>query len=161
MPHFEKGSQQAKDYMHFLRSKRNCCKQPIEGGSFVGGSFVGGKMPNLKNALKKKIWDKIDSKYQAPIKDIGQNVLHDVGFGLKGGSGGEHQIHHHHHHYYTQNGAMVEGDGIWDWANPKKNGLSKAFSPGGKVEKVSRRIARTAIPVVLGAVGSAAGNIIG
>ena len=30
---------------------------------------------------------------------------------------------HHHHHYH------LAGEGMWDWLDPKKNGVAKAFDP--------------------------------
>ena len=46
-----------------------------------------------------------------------------MGSGLYAGNpsyGG--QIHHHHHLH-------IEGGGMWDWADPRKNGVAKAFDP--------------------------------
>jgi hypothetical protein len=31
---------------------------------------------------------------------------------------------HHHHHYHT-----MQGTGMWDWADPNKNGVGAAFAP--------------------------------
>jgi len=132
-----------------------------------GGRF------NLKDTLQTKIWDKISPEYHQPLEDIGKQVIKDVGFGL---AGQQHVCHHHYHHYQN-------GKGMWDWADPKKNGVEKAFDPnqngiskafdpkqngidklfvpGGQAEEWGRQFGRTGIPIVTGAITGAASGFAG
>ena len=66
------------------------------------------------------------SKHIAPYHhDIDAAVHHfgsGLGTGLYAGNPMGGGIHHHHHY-------QIAGEGMWDWADPKKNGVAKAFDP--------------------------------
>ena len=86
-------------------------------------------------------------------------------------------IHHHHHHYHSAEGLFagsgftddmlregkhLVGMGMWDWADPHKNGVAKAFSPGGGAERFGKQVASTlihkGIPLATQALASAGAN---
>ena len=106
-------------------------------------------------------------KHIAPYHgDIDAAVNH-FGGGLYAGMG--HGIHHHHHYH-------MGGQGMWDWANPKKNGLSNKISNVGKTirDKMEEKglnnrgalntlktVGHYAIPAATGTLGGLAGSAMG
>jgi hypothetical protein len=116
------------------------------------------------------------SKHIAPYHgDIDAAVNH-FGGGLYAGTG----IHHHHHYH-------MSGHGMWDWADPRKNGVAKAFDPNqnGISNKISnvgktirdkmeekgfnnrgalntlKKVGHYAIPAATGTLGGLAGSAMG
>jgi len=188
MPKFAKGSKEAKEYMASIRAKRGkglcggaMVKMPDGSIHPVGSDAIRPIGPNgirrmtttatggtLKDTLKNKIWDKIPDQYHKPIEDIGRSALKDLGFGIT--------IHQHHHHHYDgeglYSGSGLYGGGMWDWADPKKNGVAKAFDPkqngvadafkpGGSAEQFGRQVGHYGIPALTGALGGLAGGVLG
>ena len=66
------------------------------------------------------------SKHIAPYHhDIDAAVHHfggGLGTGLYAGNPNGGGVNHHHHYH-------MGGQGMWDWADPKKNGVARAFDP--------------------------------
>jgi hypothetical protein len=107
------------------------------------------------------------SKHIAPYHgDIDAAVNH-FGGGLYAGMG--HGIHHHHHYH-------MGGQGMFDFLDPRKNGVAKAFDPNqnGIRDKMERkgfnnqgalnavkRVGHYAIPATTGALGGLAGSAMG
>ena len=107
---------------------------------------------NLKDYLNDKVWSKIPEAYHAPIEQIGRQGIKDLGFGIT--------IHqHHHHHHYPQGEGFI--DDLKNAFDPKKNGVAKAFEPGGSAEKFGREVGHYGIPALTGALGGLAGTALG
>jgi hypothetical protein len=107
---------------------------------------------NLKDYLNDKVWSKIPEQYHAPIEQIGRQGIKDMGFGIT--------IHqHHHHHHYPQGEGII--DDLKNAFDPKKNGVAKAFEPGGSAEKFGREVGHYGIPALTGALGGVAGTALG
>jgi hypothetical protein len=165
MPKFVKGSKEAKDYMASIRAKRGKGRG-IDSDSDSEGKGIaedvvkaftvkkgrGVKGGNLKDYLNDKVWSKIPEAYHAPIEQIGRQGIKDLGFGIT--------IHqHHHHHHYPQGEGFI--DDLKNAFDPKKNGVAKAFEPGGSAEKFGREVGHYGIPALTGAVGGLAGSALG
>ena len=83
-----------------------------------------------------------------------------LGTGLYAGRG----IHHHHYH--------IAGEGMWDWADPRKNGISnvgktirdkmeqKGINNRGALNTL-KTVGHYAIPATTGALGGLAGTAMG
>jgi hypothetical protein len=139
MPKFEKGSKEAKEHMARIRSMKgksiggdnkspfkppfgmiedNVIKvnkpmgsdprtwSPVHNGS---GLYAGGSVGSI-----------VDDGISQARHFLGVGIPHHsrsygtppmMGFG----------VHHHHYH--------MNGEGMWDWADPNKNGVAKAFDP--------------------------------
>jgi hypothetical protein len=159
MPKFVKGSKEAKDYMASIRAKRGRGIDSDSEGKGIAEDVVkaftvkkGVKGGNLKDYLNDKVWSKIPEAYHAPIEQIGRQGIKDLGFGIT--------IHqHHHHHHYPQGEGFI--DDLKNAFDPKKNGVAKAFEPGGSAEKFGREVGHYGIPALTGAVGGLAGSALG
>ena len=85
---------------------------------------------------------------------------------------------HIHHHYYGQGQGQadsVSGRGMWDWADPKKNGVAKALDPNENGVKqivaplgdqntwidAGKTAVHYGIPATTSALGGAAGTVLG
>ena len=132
---------------------------------------------NINNFVKKhkKVIDAVrndesvqnlyHSKHIAPYHgDIDAIVSHfgnGLGTGLYAGTG----IHHHHHYH-------IAGEGMWDWADPRKNGISnvgktirdkmeqKGINNRGALNTL-KTVGHYAIPATTGALGGLAGTAMG
>ena len=151
MPKFEKGSKEAKEYMASIRAKR--------GGAIIAGRPIGIQEPFGRD---KRTWTPISNV----VKSTGSGVIEDAIGGARHllgfGAGG---VHIHHHHYHP-----VDGTGMWDWADPKKNGVEKAFTqdlPSVLIHKALPAVVSSATGALVGAatenpvLGFAAGQTIG
>ena len=137
---------------------------------------------NINNFVKKhkKVIDAVrndesvqnlyHSKHIAPYHgDIDSIVSHfgnGLGTGLYAGTG----IHHHHHYH-------IAGGGMWDWADPNKNGFSRAMDPnqngladsarktfspalGNQIVGGLKTVGHYAIPQITGALGGLGGEFL-
>jgi len=109
------------------------------------------------------------SKHIAPYhKDIDAAVNH-FGGGLYAGTPMGGGIHHHHHYH-------MGGQGMFDFLDPKKNGVAKAFDPNqngirDKMEQrgfnnqgalnAVKRVGHYAIPAATATLGGLAGSAMG
>ena len=71
----------------------------------------------------------------------------------------------HHHYHFSDNGAGLYGGGMWDWADPNKNGVAKAFSPGGSAqqfgEQIGQKLRDNIRPIIHTGVGTAISGLTG
>ena len=136
MPHFQKGSKEAKEYMASLRAKKGKSK----GGAIAWNQEAldyANKNKNLQDIFNKKPAGGMRTMDYDPMKhfeDDHKLLYHNADgtskqfnpFPINGGMGlgaGVVEIHHHHHHHH------MNGEGMWDWIDPNKNGVANAFDP--------------------------------
>lgn len=135
MPKFVKGSKEAKEYMAKLRNMRGkgipderfFKVKPRHSGSdgadanhkssLGSGLYAGGSPPSSGGSVGSIIDDGISQARHflgvgIPPHSRNYGTPPMMGFGV-----------HHHHHYH------IGGEGMWDWLDPKKNGVEKAFDP--------------------------------
>ena len=189
MPKFEKGSKEAKAFMAKLRSMRG---KGIPDDEFYKVKAPITTLPVKKKPIRKPVdFLGSNPETWSPVGHSGSDsadVIHQehMGSGLyAGGSVGSivddgidqarnffgngiaplsrsygsppmmgFGVHHHHYH--------MDGTGMWDWANPKKNGIAKIFDPKQNgAEKVFTKdlpsaLIHKALPAVVGSVAGTA-----
>lgn len=182
MPHFQKGSKEAKEYMRVLRERRGKSK-----GGMINPFYKMEKYPTRTmdyNPEKhfsddhQMIYHNADgSKKQPFIMPSGRKPLglpKPTGNGLATGLAtgmGVVEIHHHHHHHH------MGGEGMFDWLDPNRNGVAKAFDPrqngvsnavnstftpalGNQILGGLKTAGHYGIPIFTGALGSTAGELL-
>jgi len=167
MPKFVKGSKEAKEHMARIRNmKGKGLKEDAEGAYNKAREYLGFGLKEDAEGAYNKVRDYLGfGVHNPPSRSYGAPAM--MGYG----------IHHHHYH--------IVGGGDWDWLDPNKNGVAKAFDPnqngvaqsvnnttnsikssfedGGEANKFFTRtlpstLIHQGIPAVSGALGGLAGE---
>ena len=163
MPKFEKGSQEAKEYMASIRNKKG--KKGGSVGSILD-SQINSTLSPVKHLFGGSVGSMVDSQIDstfAPVKHLfgGDIAPHSRSYGSQLGFG----VHHHHHYHMGGEGFF---DDIGRAFNPQTNGVAKAFEPiQQKAEQtftpqlgrdITSGLIHKALPM---AVSSATGSLVG
>lgn len=141
MPKFAKGSKEAKEFMASIRRMKGKGrkKKEEESDSDSEEEMEGGTLKSIVDKSVRKarelsgygltIKDLVDRGHKLSKSDITLKDLADRGYD-EGRKLSGYGVHHHHYHIGGQGVHYhMSGKGAFDFLDPKKNGVAKAFSP--------------------------------